>query len=294
MSKISPQFPIYIPSKGRHEYMITSKALTKMAVPHFIIVEPQEVALYKAAVEKFKLLTTVLELDMNYKSKYELCDNLGLSKSTGSGPARNFGWDHSISLGFDRHWMIDDNIRSFRRLNKNEKVKCTNGAFFRAMEDFVLRYTNVSMAGPHYMFFAPARSKLPPFSINTRLYSCNLIKNDVPFRWRGRYNEDVILCIDMLKAGWCTIQFYGFLQEKMRTQMLKGGNTDELYKGGTLDKSTMLYKIHPDVTRVVHKYGRWHHHVDYTKFKKNHLIRVQKLDNLKSVDNYGMELKIKE
>ena len=42
-----PDFPLYIPSKGRHEYMMTSKALTFMKVPHYIIVEPQEIDLYK-------------------------------------------------------------------------------------------------------------------------------------------------------------------------------------------------------------------------------------------------------
>ena len=45
-----PDFPLYIPSKGRHEYMMTSKALTFMKVPHYIIVEPQEIDLYKKAI----------------------------------------------------------------------------------------------------------------------------------------------------------------------------------------------------------------------------------------------------
>jgi len=81
------KYPLYIPSKGRYEYMITSKVLTKMNIHHYIIVEPQEYDQYCEAVEKNKLLTTVLKLDLSYKEKYELCDNLGLTKSTGSGPA---------------------------------------------------------------------------------------------------------------------------------------------------------------------------------------------------------------
>jgi len=288
---MKPQFPLYIPSKGRHEYMITSKALTAMGVQHNIVVEPQEVALYKAAVQKMGLLTNVIELDMSYKGKYQLCDAHGLSKSTGSGPARNFIWDHSVSQGHKWHWIMDDNIKAFYRMTKNVRIETTSPSIWKAMEDFVLRYTNVAMAGPNYAMFAFGASAIPAFITNTRIYSCNLIRNDVPFRWRGRYNEDTIMSLDMLKAGWCTIQFNAFLQGKLRTQTIKGGNTDELYKHGTMDKSQMLVREHPDVAEVKFKFGRWHHHVDYTPFKKHKLIRKPDLVVQKQNNEYGMCLK---
>jgi hypothetical protein len=301
-----PQFPLYIPSKGRSEYMITSKVLTEMGVKHYVVVEPQQVADYERAVKSMNLLSTILPLDMTYKDRYELCDDLGLSRSTGPGPARNFAWEHSISQGYDWHWVMDDNIRSFRRLNKNEKVKCISANFWAAMEDFVLRYKNVSMAGPNYFMFANARSKQPPFIINTRIYSCNLIRNDVAFRWRGRYNEDTILSLDMLKAGWCTIQFNAFLQEKMNTQVIKGGNTEEFYHAegkvkrgekyadtGTLAKSKMLEEVHPDLCKVTYRFNRIHHHCDYNGFKKQKLIRKEGVRITEKVSDYGMALKVK-
>jgi hypothetical protein len=198
---------------------------------------------------------------------------------------------------------MDDNITSFRRLNLNEKVKVSNGGIFRAMEDFCLRYDNIGMAGPNYYMFAPARCKLPPFVMNTRIYSCNLIRNDVPFRWRGRYNEDTIISLDMLKARWCTVQFNAFLQQKMPTQTIGGGNTKEFYhaegtvqKGnkyadtGTLAKSQMQVAVHPDVSKLVWKFNRWHHHVDYTPFKKLALIK-KPVEVIPEVNNYGMSLR---
>jgi len=288
---MKPQFPLYIPSKGRHEYMITSKALTAMGVQHNIVVEPQEVAQYKAAVQKMGLLTNVIELDMSYKGKYQLCDAHGLTKSTGSGPARNFIWDHSMSQGHRWHWIMDDNIKAFYRMTKNVRIETTSPSIWKAMEDFVLRYTNVAMAGPNYAMFAFGASAIPAFITNTRIYSCNLIRNDVPFRWRGRYNEDTIMSLDMLKAGWCTIQFNAFLQGKLRTQTIKGGNTDELYKHGTMDKSQMLVREHPDVAKVKFKFGRWHHHVDYNPFKKHKLIRKPDLVVQNQNNEYGMCLK---
>lgn len=299
----SPQFPLYIPSKGRHEYMMTSKALTVMGVAHYVVVEPQQVADYQRAVKTMNLLATILPLDMGYKEKYELCDDLGLTKSTGPGPARNFAWDHAIVDGKAWHWVMDDNINCFMRLNNNLKVPTISPAFWRAMEDFCLRYSNIAMAGPNYKRFACRKSKSNPFILNTRIYSCNLIRNDTPFRWRGRYNEDTILSLDMLKAGWCTVQFNAFLQEKVDTQTLKGGNTTEFYLAegrrnagekytdtGTLAKSKMQFKVHPDVSKLVWKFNRWHHHVDYRLFKANRLIRKPGVVIPEGINNYGMEL----
>lgn len=295
MSELSPQFPLYIPTKSRFDYMITSRVLSELKIKHYLVVEPQEIDKYQNSIRDNNILAEVLPLDISYKEKYELCDDLGLSKSTGPGPARNFAWDHSITNGYKWHWVMDDNITSFRRLNNNEKVKVRSGSIFRAMEDFCLRYQNVVMAGPNYFMFASARNNKPPFVINTRIYSCNLIKNDTPFRWRGRYNEDTILSLDILKANLCTIQFNAFLQEKMRTQTIGGGNTKEFYAAeGTLPKSAMLYKVHPDVTEVVFKYKRWHHYVDYSRFKRVLPLRAYPDDSFEQVDNYGMGLSIKK
>ena len=283
--------------------MMTSKVLTGLGVKHYIVVEPSQIDAYKKAIDKFKLLATALPLDMEYKKKYELCDNLGLTKSTGPGPARNFAWDHSMRNGHKWHWVMDDNISSFLRLNNNLIVKVSSGVIFKCMEDFVSRYKNVGMAGPNYEMFVPRRNKLLPFIKNTRIYSCNLIRNEIPFRWRGRYNEDTILSIDMLKKKWCTIQFNAFLQNKMPTQTQKGGNTEEFYHkegivragekyadDGTLAKSRMQVKVHPDISKLVWKFGRWHHHVDYTVFKNLNLKRKDNLKITLGVNNYGMNL----
>ena len=284
-----PDIPIYIPSKGRSTVRLTSDTLIKSAIPHYIVVEEQEYTKYQSAVGSG---VTVLVLDKSYQDNYDTCDELGDEKSKGPGPARNFIWDHSSSNGHEWHWTMDDNIRAFHRLRKNKRNRVYSRALFSAMEEFCQRYTNVAMAGPNYMFFAKQRQKLPPFITNTRIYSCNLIRNDIPFRWRGRYNEDTILSLDALKAGWCTVQFNAFLQDKVATQTLSGGNTQEFYAlDGTLPKSQMQVAVHPDVSKLVWKYGRWHHHVDYKKFKNNRLKRKPDYTPEDSPNEYGMKLK---
>jgi hypothetical protein len=259
-----------------------------MKVPHYIVVEEDQYEDYNSRVDQ--TYVTVIILDKKYLDEYDTFDNLGNTKSKGPGAARNFAWEHSMKLGFKRHWVMDDNIQNFYRLDGSKRTIVASGAIFRAMEDHTERYDNVYMSGPHYRFFNPPHMENPPFWLNTRIYSCNLILNDIPYRWRGRYNEDTDISLRILKDGYCTIQYNAFLQGKMATQTMKGGNTDEFYnKEGTLPKSQMLKDMHPKETQVLWMNGRWHHWVDYSKYKKTRLQRNS--DYPSDEFEYGMELK---
>ncbi len=265
---MNPINPLYVVSHKRADSRITMRALTKMGVPYKVVIEPSQYDDYAKVFPKEQLLV----VPDKYHDEYDTCDHLGMTKSQGPGPARNYAWDHSIAQGFKWHWVMDDNINEFYYLNRNNIYIAKDGTLFRLMEDFCDRYENVTMAGPQYKMFVPRKSKHPPFTVNTRIYSCNLIRNDAPFRWRGRYNEDTDLSLRMLKAGYCTIVFYAYLQNKLTTQSIVGGNTDEFYAvEGTFNKSKMQVDLHPDVSRMVWKYNRWHHYVDYKRFKANKL-----------------------
>ena len=281
----NPKYPVYIVSKGRADNGLTTVALNKMGVPHYIVVEIQEAAEYKA-----KTNAKILVLPSSYLNKYNTCDELGSTRSKGPGAARNFCLDHSKNNGFNRHWVMDDNLDAFHRLNNNEKYEVETGATLKAAEDFVDRYNNVPVAGFNYYSFCKKTDKVPPFTVNTRIYSCLLIENKSGFRWRGRYNEDTDLSLRVLKSGLCTIQFNAFLCGKVTTQRMKGGNTKEFYTNeGTLPKSQMLADLHPDVANVVWKFNRWHHKVNYTPYKNNLLIKI-KDENKTNTFNYGMKL----
>jgi hypothetical protein len=288
MPRHNPEFPVYIVSKGRWRSRHTVRALDAMAVPYRVVIEESELEAYASVIARDKLLV----LDPEYRRRYDTCDELGADKSRGSGPARNFVWDHAAASGAKWHWIADDNIKSFHRLNHNLKVPVADGTIFACMEDFVARYANVAMAGPNYFMFASRKSVLQPFTLNTRIFSCNLIRNDLPFRWRARFNEDADLSLRLLKAGWCTILFNAFLQYKLPTMTVRGGNTDTIYKDGTFPKAKMLVGLHPDVTKLVWRFKRWHHHVDYSRFKNNHLVRRADVEAPAiGTDDYGMTLR---
>lgn len=271
---MNPKYPVYIISKGRWESRLTSKALEARKIPYSIVIEPQEFEQYAAVIDKSKILVLPFS-------------NLG----QGSIPARNWVWDHSVSIGAERHWILDDNIRGFHVFNRNLRVRTTSGTSFFIIEDFVNRYENIALAGMQYAMFAPRKVKSLPLILNTRIYSCILIKNDIPYRWRGRYNEDTDLSLRALKDGYCTVLFRAFLCEKITTMKMKGGNTDELYKGdGRLKMAQSLVEQHPDVTTIKRKWGRWQHVVDYSGFKRNKLKLKDGVEIPKGINNYGMIL----
>lgn len=272
-----PRFPIYIISKGRWERRQTVKTLEKANTPFRIVVEPDEYEKYAEVIDSSKIIVA----PENFSKRNQ-----------GGIPVRNFVWRHSIKEGHDWHWILDDNIESIERYNNNMKIKCETPTPFYVIEDFVLRYENISQAGMNYALFCPASEARQPIRFNTRVYSCILIRNDTGYRWRGKYNEDTDLSLRMLKDGWVTVLFNQFLIGKRATMSQKGGNTDSIYNEGDnrLSFAESLQQQHPDVVKVTKKFGRWHHQVNYKPFRSNKLIKKKGLIIKDEVNNYDMKI----
>lgn len=237
-----------------------------MGVSFRIVVEQHQFDDY-AAVHGAGCL---LVLPQVFLDTYDTCDDLGATKSKGPGAARNFAMAHSRVIGAKYHWVMDDNLHDFHRLHENLKIPCRNDAPLAMCERLVKRYENVPLSGLNYYSFCKSTDAVPPFVLNTRIYSCLLIRNDIGLQWRGRYNEDTDLSLRVLKRGDCTIQLNAFLCGKVTTQRMKGGNTDEFYDAeGTKPKSQMIADLHPDCATVVWKFNRWHHNVNYKRFKQS-------------------------
>ncbi len=280
------RYPIYVISKGRADSRHTSKALERMGVAYNIVVEPQEYEEYFDAIYGDRCAAFGKLLRLPYENYGNGC----------SIPARNWVWEHAKLQNAERHWILDDNILVFMRLNRNEKLRIETGdGIFRAAEDFADRYENIGLAGFNYRSFCKAMQELPPFYLNTRIYSCILVDNSLPFRWRGRYNEDTDLSLRVLKSGLCTVLFNAFLAEKPTTMRVKGGNTDELYADGAESRRVMTESLiaqHPDVARMTEKFGHPHHHVDYSSFKKNKLRLKAGVVLPAGSNEYGMRVSV--
>ncbi len=262
MDRSQIKYPIYIISKGRWERPITAKFLLKENIPFSIAVEPQEYENYCSTIPR----EFVKQLPFS---------NLGL----GSFPARNWCWEDSIQAGFKRHFLFDDNIYGFRSFDNGKRNKCGAVEAFVTLQNFVDKFSNVGVSGYNYTSFATKTTR-KPFYLNTHVYSGMLIKNDLPFRWRLKYNEDVDLCLNSLHKKYCTVLLNIFLIDKVSTTTkMKGGNQTELYQnndhGKKMLKSRSLQKIWPQYVNVVYRFGRPHHQVSWKKFFKHPLKKLK-------------------
>lgn len=272
-----PNQPVYVISKGRSDVCMTADFLVQDQVPFSLVVEPQERALYTAKYGEERVLSLPFS-------------NLGL----GSIPARNWVWEHAKALGHAKHWILDDNIRYIHRIYKGKRIVCSSGVAFRVIEDFCDRYTNIALSGMCYSMFAmPIRRGLPFAFINTHIYSCLLIDNALPYRWRGRYNEDTDLCLQVLSGGYCTVAFNMFCCNKTQTMSMKGGNSTQLYQGdGRLKMARSLERQWPYVVTTKRRFKRPQHVVRKawqgfdTKLKRREGIDFGQLTD----NEYGMRL----
>lgn len=246
-ARAHPRYPVYVPTRSRWQTPYTAKVLIRDEVPFHAVVVPSEVEQYAAVLGEERLL--VLPSD-----DYVLID------------ARNWIKEHSIAAGYARHWQLDDNLKKFSRMWKQRRLPCASSLALRTCEDFSDRYTNVAVSGLNYHFFVVGQRR--PFTVNTHVYSCTLVNNAIPHRWRLVYNDDTDLCLQVLADGWCTVLLNVYSVRKMQTMTVRGGNTDSLYQGdGRLRMARQLERVWPGVVTVDRRYGRPQHVVNWKKFR---------------------------
>lgn len=274
---MNPRWPVFIPSKGRSETRLTVKMFDRLNVPYTVFVEPQEYDTYAAVIDPDRLHA------LPHRDK-------GLTVT------RNYIWDYAECLGVEWFWTFDDNIGGLYRFNQNLKTPCADATVMAVIEDFVSRYENLAIAGMNYFMFVKRKYVIPPYILNTRVYSNMLIRtlaggaDGSPYRNVTFFNDDTDLCLRVLKDGWTTVLFNAFLIEKQTTMTVSGGMTD--YYEATdrrREFAEELQRAHPDVVRVTEKWGRWHHHVDYSRFTQQ-LKRRAGVDIPTGTNNFGMAL----
>ncbi len=281
--KCDSKYPVCIPSKGRWDIQTTGHTLDELGVSYKFFVEQTEAQQYIDKLGQDKVVVMPF-------------NDLG----QGSIPARNYIWDWAQEREHKRHWILDDNLGRFDRCHVNRRLRIRGGRIFNAMEDFVDRYKNIALAGPHERGFVKTsfNANLKPYLLNTRIYSCILIDTSLNYRWRGRYNEDTDLSLRVLKDGYVTCLFHSILMDKPDTAFsrtnkpMRGGNTDNVYNTNDhrLKFAMSLREQHPDCVKVTFKFGRYHHHVDYSAFANNRLLLKDGIIPIPAINNYGMML----
>lgn len=252
------KYPIYIISKGRYEKTLTADNFEKAGIDYLIAVEPQEYDLYckKLGVKR------VLKLPFS---------NLGV----GSYPARNYCWEDAKAKGYKYHWLFDDNILFFMKWVNGKRIKWENINSALIYVEGNADKTNVDISGfeePNFVVKPPKK----PFKFNCHVYSALLIKNNLPYRWRLKYNEDIDLNLQVLHNGGTTSSCVYYMANKVSTaDKQKGGNQTELYQGNNpkknLLKAKMIESVWPQYSKTVIRFGRHHHLINWRVFKNNGL-----------------------
>lgn len=276
MPRTLPRYPVYVPSKGRVDIDMTMKFLDVDGVPFFAVVEDEERASYAARWGDQRVLTLPES-------------NQGLIYS------RNWIKAHSTEAGYERHWQLDDNIAVVRRWYRGKRFPCRSGVALAALEDFVDRYQNVGVAGLNYHWLAHQGGNQPrsPFWLNVHVYSCSLILNSLPYRWRSRYNDDTDYCLQTLAGGWCTVLFNAFMVSKATTMTVHGGNTDALYQGdGRLKMARSLERLWPGVVQTKRRFQRPQHVVKNSWKHFDTPLKLKPGIDLKAIppNDYGLKL----
>lgn len=274
---MNPQFPIFIPTKGRADSRLTIKMFDRLEIPYTIFIEKNDLENYIPYVKQ----------DYIHVLPHE---NRGLTVT------RNYIWDYAQDLGLKWFWTFDDNIQGLYRYNHNLKTPCADGTIIAVIEDFVQRYENIAIAGMNYFMFVKRKYIIPPYILNTRIYSNMLIRTHARdqhghyFRNKTFFNDDTDLCLRVLKHNWCTVLFNAFLIEKQTTMQMSGGMTD-YYKQthNRLEFCQELQDAHPDCVKITKKWGRYQHQVDYSRFTQ----QLKRRDNMtipERINNFGMVL----
>lgn len=274
---MQPIYPVYIPSKGRAARFLTARTFDKFNVHYRVVVEPSQVEAYAAWQDR------LLVLPENGK---------------GLVYARNWIKDHATAEGHARHWQFDDDIYGFCRIFKGNKVPMAANLALGIAEGFVDRYENVGLASFNSQFFIPCQygvtqtPQTPPFYLNARCYTCFLVLNELPFRWRRRYNEDTDMTLQVLAGNWCTILFNAFSIKTPETMDMTGGQTDIYVADGRLRMARQLESMWPGTVEVIRRHGRPQHHIkhDWQRFdvplKKKAGLAIDPAPN-----EFGMKIK---
>jgi len=276
-----PRYPIFVPTRGRHETPHTIRFLQQDEVPFRIVVVPEEADEYARLVDESQILVLP-------SSDLRLVGT------------RNWIRDVAEQEGWARHWQLDDNIRRVYRLWRDaQRIPCDSGPALRQVEDFTDRYSNIGCSGLNYKMFG--LPNLTPYFVNTHVYSATLVNHACPYRWRLMYNDDTDYCLQILGGGWCTVLVNVFLADKLPTMTVAGGNTNQLYAIGE-GAGTGLYagdgrrimareleKMWPDVVTVERRFQRPQHVIDWRRFKMP-LERTDDVELSREPDDYGLRL----
>lgn len=209
-------YPICILSFGRYnDNGRTHKLLTKLQISHNLFVEPFEYDLYKEWYnpKHCKLIKAPEDFHL---------------KNMGSTPMRNYILDYFEYSS--RVWLLDDNIKCYKRLFKGVKNTIESPEIFTSVEQYINRYDNVGIVSHNFNPFVVEGGCRSIMCKNGKCYSSMLIPTDPEIRFKHKHQEDNFISIEYISKGYTNLCFNHIIYDKNTSGDDGGGNTKFIYK----------------------------------------------------------------
>lgn len=209
-------YPIAILSFGRYnDYGRTHKLLTKLQISHSLFVEPFEYELY----EKW--------YNPKYCTLVKAPEDFHL-RNMGSTPMRNYILDYFEYCS--RVWLLDDNIKCYKRLYRGVKNQIESPEIFTSIEDYISRYDNIGIVSHNFSPFVVEGGCRSVICKNGKCYSSMLVPTDPEVRFKHKHQEDNFISIEYICKGYTTLCFNHIVYDKNTSGVDDGGNTKFIYK----------------------------------------------------------------
>lgn len=213
-----PEYPVAIVSFGRYnDYGRTHKLLTTLKIKHYLFVEPCEYKNYKMWYDK-----RYCEL-LKGEEDYHLQD-------MGSTPMRNYILKYFKNNDEERVWLLDDNIKCYKRLYRGAKNVINSFDIFTTIEKYVMRYDNVGIASHNFAPFITEGGIRNILCKNGKCYSSMLIPLNTDIWFNHKHQEDNFISIEYVSKGYTNLCFNHIMYEKNTSGEDGGGNTKFIYK----------------------------------------------------------------
>ena len=185
--------PIYVPSKGRSG--LTRGAILMLnanGVEHTVVVEPQDLNLYRRWIVNENLSLSSLEVLRK--------NNQGVSF------ARESVRQISIGRKESHHWQVNDDIFQFIVRKPGEKMrKVSPLTAISQIESEVAKYSNIGLAGPEENNWPPTEESL---KVNALPAQAILVNNSVEAEFRNWPGfEDIDFMLQVFERGVCSLNF---------------------------------------------------------------------------------------
>lgn len=227
------KYPICIVSKGRANICTTHKLFDDYNILYYYMVEPQDYDKYVNVFDKKR----VINIGENNKGIYYV---------------RNFCIEWTKENGYEKHWQVDDDLRSlhYRPMNNIKQLRDSQKInnplkMLLDIEDMSIKCVNYGAGCLTHDGFAFSKKK--DIDINKMIYCFQLINNSIVSRYQPNTSEDIDFSIRILMEGYVTMVFNKYSFRTPSSGSIEGGcNSSIDYKNnGRKKRNIQLCETYP-------------------------------------------------